>query len=207
MAAQVPERVEITEESGHIEVTGISKARVQEAIRLLGAVDMVRVVARSNLASTVNQAMLSANMPVVPKTTQRQIQRSAALNEELLSLGYETHESLALKKQGPPSSARTWVSRLRKDHRLFTVKLGGQTLVPAVQLDEDGNLREDVSALVQSLSKAGLNGWSLWAWLCNPTGLLSGKIPSEVVAVDRKRAQKAADRYGAEIRSAQSDVG
>ena len=206
MTAQVPEWVEITEEFGRIEVTGISVARVQEAFRLLGAVDIMRVEARNNLVSTLNKAMLTANMPVVPAATQRQIQRSAALNEELLSLGYETHETLAQKRQTSPSSARTWVSRLRNKHKLFTVKLDGQTLVPSVQLDDDGNLREDVSALVQPLSAAGLNGWSLWAWLCKPTGLLSGKVPFEVVTTNPKRAQKAADRYAAEVRLAKSNV-
>lgn len=206
MSAQVPERVLVTEESDHVEVTGISKARVQEALQLLDAADNVRLVARGNLLTSMNKLMVKANMPVVPEATQRQIQRSAALNEELLSLGYETHESLAQKRRTPVSSARTWVSRLRKRNELFTVKLSGKTLIPSVQLTEDGDLRKEVSVLVQPLSKAGLNGWSLWSWLCKPTGLLSGKVPSEVAETNQKRAQKAADRYAAELRLAASNL-
>lgn len=86
-----------------------------------------------------------------------------ALNEEPLRFGHETHASRAQKRQGPPGSARFWVSRLRTEHRLFTVQWGGQTLVPAVQLDEDCGLRQDVPALIQPLSQAELKGWSLWA--------------------------------------------
>lgn len=206
MSAQVPERVEVTEEAGHVEVTGISKDRVQQALRLLQAAEDVRITARGDLAASINKAMLKVKMPVVPEATLRQIQRSAALNEELLELGYQTHESLAQIKQAQQSSVRTWVSRLRMNHELFTVKLGGKILIPSVQLTEAGELRPEVADLVRPLSKAGLDGWALWAWLVKPTGLLSGQVPAELAQTNPDRAQRAAARYAADIRLAEPNV-
>lgn len=121
-------------------------------------------------------------------------------------MGYETHESLAQFRNAPPSSVRTWVSRLRQNNELFTVKLNGKTLIPSVQLTAAGELRPEVAGLVRPLSEAGLDGWSLWAWLCNPTGLLSDAVPAELAHTDPRRAQKAAERYAAEIRLAQSNI-
>lgn len=206
MSAQVPERVEVTEEAGHVEVTGVSKDRVQQALELLQAAEGMKVAARDNLVASINQLMLQVNMPVVPEATQRQILRSVALNEELLGMGYETHESLAQFRHVPPSSVRTWVSRLRKNNELFTVKLNGKTLIPAVQLTSAGELRPEMVDLVRPLSEAGLDSWSLWAWLCKPAGLLSDNVPAELAQTDPRRAQKAAERYAAEIRRAQSNI-
>lgn len=206
MCAHVPERVQIEDVSGHVEVRGESKSRVEEAMHLLHAADSLRSAARDNVSSLVNQVMVQANMPVVPEATQRQIQRTVALNEELLRYGYETYESLAAKRQTLPSSIRTWVSRLRKSHELFIVKLGGQTLIPAVQLTESGTLLDEVAQLVVPLSEAGLDGWSLWAWLVKPAGLLSDEVPAEVASTNQKRARKAADRYAAEISLAKLNV-
>lgn len=206
MSAQVPERVEVTDEAGHVEVTGVSKDRVQQALELLEVVEGMKVSARDNLVTSINQLMLKVNMPVVSEATQRQVQRSAALNEELLGMGYETHESLAQSRNVPPSSVRTWVSRLRQNHELFTVKLGGKTLIPSVQLTSADELRPEVAALVRPLSEAGLDGWSLWAWLVKPTGLLSDEVAAELAQTDPRRAQKAAERYAAEIRRARSNI-
>lgn len=206
MSAQVPERVEVTEEAGHVQVTGVSKDRVQQALELLQAAEGIKVATRHNLVTSINRLMLKVNMPVVPEATQRQIQLSASLNEELLGMGYETHESLAQSRHVPPSSVRTWVSRLRKNNQLFTVKLNGKTLIPAVQLTSTGELQPEVADLVRPLSEAGLDSWSLWAWLCKPTGLLSDNVPVELAQTDPRRAQKAAERYAAEIRLAQSNI-
>lgn len=200
MSARVPEKIHIDSVSDHVEVRGESKARVEEAIQLLHAADNVRSAARDSASSIINQVMVEAQVPVVSAATQRQIQRTVALNEELLRSGYETYESLATRRQTLPGSIRTWVSGLRKTRELFIIKLSGHALIPAVQLTPDGMLRNEVAELVKPLSDAGLDGWSLWAWLVKPTGFLSDEIPAEVASTNLERARKAAERYAAEIR-------
>lgn len=201
MSAQVPEQIRLHEAGGHVEVEGLSLEEVRSAIALSRSVGVERLRARGNLSAIVHRAMLDAHVPLISAATQRQVQRSAALREELLvAQGYESHVSLAEKRQQGASSVRTWVSRLRERGSLFTVKVNGQTLIPAVQLTPDGRLDEDVASLVRPLVTAGLEGWSVWAWLVNPTGRLSGEVPSEVAGTHPQRALKAAERYAAEIR-------
>lgn len=65
-------------------------------------------------------------------------------------------------------------------------------VIPSVQFTEDGQIDTDVSAMVKTLTDAGMSGWILWAWLCMPTGLLSDGIPCEVVKANPERAFTAA---------------
>lgn len=207
MSAQVPDEIRLHDADDHVEVAGLSLGELQVAISLYRSAGEQRVRARANLSALVNRAMLDAHVPLVSAATQRQVQRSAALQEELLEAhGYETYASLAEKRHTQESSVRTWVSRMRERESLFTIKLRGQVMIPAAQLTHDGQLNEDVQDLVQPLLSAGLDSWSLWAWLCNPTGLLSGRTPVEVANTDRQRARRAAERFAAEVRQATSDI-
>lgn len=201
MSAQMPEQIRLHEADGHVEVEGLSLEEVRSAIALSRSVGAERLRSRENLSALVHRAMLVAHVPLLSAATQRQVQRGAALREELLvAQGYETHASLAEKRQQGASSVRTWVSRLRERGSLFTVKVNGQTLIPAVLLTPDGWLDEDVAMIAQPLVAAGLDGWSVWAWLAHPTGRLSGEVPSEIAGTHPQRALKAAERYAAEIR-------
>jgi hypothetical protein len=206
--APIPEQIQIRETADHVEVTGLSEQSVQRAVDLLRAAGQEQVAARSLLYSHVNQAMLDAAIPLVSSATQRQVQRSAALRAELLEKhGYETYASLAHKRQlSRASSARTWVSRERDKGTIFTVKVGGQTIMPAIQFTPEGQLNKSVADIVRLLLEAGLDGWSLWAWLSSPTGLLSGEVPSDVAETNPARALTAARRFAGELRRASSNV-
>lgn len=205
MSPQLPGEIRLHEAGGHVEVEGLSLDEVRSAIELSRTVETQQLEARSNLSALVHRAMLDAHVPLVSAATQRQVQRSAALREELLvAHGYETHASLAEKRQHGESSVRTWVSRLRERGSVFTVKVKGQTLIPAVQLTPEGQLDEDVASISRPLVAAGLDGWSVWAWLVNPTGRLSGEVPAELAGTHPRRALKAAERYAAEIRRSTS---
>lgn len=200
MTEQAPARVHVSNASGKVEVSGLSEDDVKNAISLYRAVTNERVRAREALASHVNQAMVEAGIPLVSDASQRQLQRSAALRKRLLQEnGAVTYASLAELREDKESSVRTWVSRERRRNELFTVKLKGQTLIPSVQLTESGKVNPLIAELVRPLLQAGLDSWSLWAWLTSPAGLLSGEIPAEVAAINMKRAHTAATRYATEL--------
>lgn len=196
---QIPDDVKIHDADGHVEVVGLSTDAVTQAIALYLGVGEERVKARTALSTQVNKAMLISGTPLVSTASQQQVQRSAALREDLLERGYETFASLAEKRQSQESSARTWVAREREKNLIFTVRLGSNVLIPSVQLTPDGKQRPEVAEMVRMLLTARLDGWSLWAWLCNPTGLLSGEIPEAVAKSNPVRAQRAARRFAAEL--------
>jgi hypothetical protein len=207
MTAHVPDRIGVRATEDHVEVVGLSKEDVEYAISLFQAVAQEQTEARSALASHVNQAMLHEGIELIPAASQRQVQRSAALKKRLIEdQGFETYASLAEIRDTRESSVRTWVSRLRRRSDLFTVEFQGHTLIPKLQLTDSGDVNPVVAELVRPLAGAGLDSWSLWAWLTNPTGLLSGEIPAEVAVGNITRATKAANRYAAELRQAQANV-
>lgn len=191
----------------HVEVSGLSLREVEAAIELFRGVDRKRAAARASLSSLVDRAMLDNAIPLVSAASQRQVQRSAELRRHLLEVeGAETYASLAGLRGGRESSARTWVSRPRTSGRIFTVEVQGRTLIPKVQLTATGRERPEILELALPLQQAGLDGWSLWAWLTSPTGLLSGEIPADVVRTDLGRAHRAAIRYAAELRRARDSA-
>lgn len=197
--------VEIRDVADHVEVSGLSKDDVVLAVSLLKAAGEEQLGARTALHAHVKKAMLGAHMPLVPVATQRQAQRRSANRERLLAVhGYETHATLATQRKTEVSSVRTWVARTRSEGRMFTVKVSGQTIIPAVQLTPDGQLDEAVSSLVSILRESGMDGWSLWSWLCSPSGLLSGDVPADVAQENPQRAAKAARRASAELARARS---
>lgn len=190
---------------GHVEVVGLSKEDVEYAIFLYQEVGNERVRARSAMASHVSQRVLGDGIELVSAASKLQIQRNAALRKELAeNLGAYTYASLSALRGVQESSVRAWVSQARQQHELFTVALHGQTLIPQVQLTSTGNINPLVTDLVRPLILAKLDGWSIWSWLTSPSGFLSGDIPALVSRTNAKRANRAAERYAAEIQGAHS---
>ncbi len=194
------QHIKVRKVQDHVEVIGVSVTDVEEALRLADEISQAQLDVRRSLEGQVNQILLKRAGDLIPSASQRQIQRTADLRERLIAEhGAETYESLAQLRETKPSSVRTWVSRVRERGELFIIKLHGTTLIPRVQLTDDGSLHPAITPLVRSLLQAGLDAWSLWAWLTSPTGLLSGEIPAKVAPMQPARVQKAADRYAAEI--------
>lgn len=206
MSTPIPDDYEVRDAADHLEVTGLSAVELRLAIQLYRAVESSQAESRSALYSR-SLAMLEADVPLNPRSTQRQIQRGTALRADLLeNSGYETYESLADTRQTLRSSVRTWVSRLRERGDLFTIKFKGTTLIPSVQLTDSGELNDAVADIVRPLVSSGLDSWSIWSWLCSPTGLLSGDVPVDVSAKNPKRARRAAEREASEIRLASANI-
>lgn len=207
MAVKRSRAHEVREVDERIEVLGYSELEVRQAMELFQAVRTEQVSTRKDFRAQVHEAMVRNHIPLVSQASQSQALRRSALRAQLLEdQGYETYSSLAEKRQTRESSARTWVARERQRGSLFTVKLQGTTIIPKVQLTEDGQLHEPVTRLVSTLRAAHMDGWSLWAWLCSPTGLLSGDVPAQVAETNQGRAHKAATRIGAELKSTHTRV-
>lgn len=205
--SRVAKQYKVSKFEGRVVVEGVSVGDVEEALRLAERFAEVRHEARDSFEDFVNSSLLESNRELVPTSSQRQVQRTAALRQKLLTTyGAETHETLAQIRDSQPSSVRAWVTRAREQGELFTVKFKGRVLIPKVQLDEDGNLDPAISALVRPLLEADLDGWSLWTWLTHPTGHLSGNIPAELAHVDLGRAQRAADLYAVDLRNKRGEV-
>lgn len=203
MTAQLPPQIRIRTTGAHVEVEGLDQDDVEYALTLYQAVVHERVRARSMLAAHVNQALLDGELELISNASQQQVRRSAALRERLLrEEQFETYTSLAGLRDSSEKAARTWVSRQRERHELFTVELHGRTLIPRVQLGPGGETDPRIAELLRPLLLAGLDGWSTWAWLTSPTDRLSGEIPAQVAAENIHRAHRAAARYAADVQLA-----
>jgi transposase-like protein len=141
-----------------------------------------------------------AEMDPVPYAIVQQAQRRAALRTELLASGAYTYRALAEGRGMTGASLRQWVRRARERHELFTVDHDNESLVPALLLDADLAPRPEFRQVIDVLTEAGEDGWSLWAWLVHPTPWLDGTVPAvllfqapeAVLDAARRRASNAA---------------
>jgi hypothetical protein len=138
------------------------------------------------------------NVSLTPPATLAQAQRLATRRDALLATPVLTHETLRkLRGDTRESSTRTWLARRRAARAVFTVAHNGKTLIPAFQLDADGEPRAELQPILSVLAEAGIQGWSVWAWLTGRTSLLSGAIPEQVAGTAPARALRAAQRFAA----------
>jgi hypothetical protein len=139
-----------------------------------------------------------ANVSHTPPASLAQAQRLATHRDALLATPVLTYDTLQeLRGDVRESSTRAWVARRRDAYQVFTVTHKGRTLIPAFQLAERGQPREDLQAMLSTLAEAAIQGWSLWTWLTSPSSSLSGEIPEPVARTTPQRAQRAAQRCAA----------
>lgn len=205
MTATEPGHIHVRSADGVVEVEGLTQSEVEFALELASGVQDEQLRARAALSATVQRAMLSRDVPLVSRASQRQIQRDAEVRRRLLEdEGAETYSSLATLRGTSESSARTWVARARKAQELFTVEVNGRTFIPAVLLTPEGKIDAEVAELCRPLIAAGLGGWQLWSWLTSPNGLLSGEVPARLAHTDMHRAHRAAVRFAAMLPAPES---
>jgi hypothetical protein len=189
---------EVAERAGHLEVRGVSRREVEEALELIGE---VRVLQADHVAATrtdLLRTLMARSVTLTPPATLAQAQRLATHRDALLATPVFTHETLrALRRDAKASSTRTWLARRRENHEVFTVTHIGRTLIPAFQLDELGQPRPELQPVLEPLADAGITGWPLWTWLTSPTALLSGEIPEQLARRAPARVLRAARRFAA----------
>lgn len=168
--------------NGQVDFEGLSPHEVQDAIRLYKQRKRLQISGRTTLRKHIDEDYVD-NAQIVSGATQRQAVRSGEIRKRLLeSEGAATYTTVADMRGSNEKAARQWVRRQRQEQRLFTVEAQGRVLVPAFQLVDDGDLDKTVSStIVQPMLKAGVRPWAIWAWSTRPTGLLSGRVPAELV--------------------------
>ena len=147
--------------------------------------------ARRELARVLGPAL--GDLDPVPYATVEQARRLAALRASLLRDGAWSTAAIADARGITTNNARQWVSRHRKAHRIFTVTHEGETLVPALLLDEELEPRPAVQEPIRLLHDAGEDGWALWAWFATPSAWVGGRIPSELLASEPDLVARARD--------------
>jgi hypothetical protein len=184
-------------------ITGLSTEDAVEAVMLLRAARLLQYHSGTAAARGLLQTMSEANVELIPPASVEQARRLATLRKTLLSTPVFTIETLGeVRGDANPSTTRTWVSRARERGKLFTVKVEGRTIVPAFQLTDAGSTRDEYRPVLSPLLQAGLDGWTIWVWLTNPTALLSGRIPADLVTETPDRVSFAARRFASSRRSA-----
>lgn len=195
MSSELPS-YDVAERSDHLEVRGVSRRHMVEALDLL---DKVRVLQADQVTRTradLLRALMIHNVSLTPPSTVAQAQRLATHRDALLASPVLTHHSLQeLRGDTRESSTRTWLARRKDAHQLFTVTHNGRTLIPAFQLDEHGQPRAELQPVLAALGDAGVQGWTLWTWLTAPTSLLSGQIPEQLARTNPARVLRAATRF------------
>jgi hypothetical protein len=168
-------------------------ATLSQLVELVGALQAERT---AEVRDELLQVLTSREVSLIPPATLIQAQRLAAHRDALLATPVYTHETLSeLLGNANRSSTRTWLTRRRDEHALFTVNVKGTTVIPAFQLDESGEPRPELQPIVSALHEGGIEGWSLWTWLTKPTSFLSGGVPEEVARTNPERALRAAQRF------------
>jgi hypothetical protein len=212
---------EVERHRDHLEIRGLTRSELDETFEQLNLIRDLQahdVVSNDDLTATLSQlveligtvqaeraaevrdellqVLTSREVSLIPPATLTQAKRLAAHRDALLATPVFTHETLSeLRGNARPSSTRTWLTRRRDEHALFTVNVKGTTVIPAFQLDESGEPRPELQPIVSVLQEGGIEGWSLWTWLTKPTSFLSGAIPEEVARTHPERALRAAQRF------------
>ncbi len=110
-----------------------------------------------------------------------QVARDARQRARLLEGSWFTYETLAAVRSQSVDATRFAVHRAAADRRLLVVAPQARTVVPAFQLDVDGQPRDDLAAVLDPLLAARMDPWRAWAWLTQPAALLGGLVPERVV--------------------------
>lgn len=110
-----------------------------------------------------------------------QLRRQARVRTTLLASPWHTYASLAEVRGGSENAARFAVHKAAERNALLVVAHDGGTLVPAFQLTDAGELRDELAPVLEPLLAARMDPWRVWAWLTQPAALLAGQVPHEAV--------------------------
>lgn len=189
---------QVAQRADHLVVRGVSRRDVEQALELIPTVRGLQADHVEATRADLLRALMAHNVALTPPATLAQTQRLAAHRDALLATPVFTHDTLRqLRGDAKASSTRTWLTRRRDNHELFTVGHAGRTLIPAFQLDEHGRPRPELRPVLAALADGGVTGWPLWTWLTGPTSLLSGGIPERLAHREPARVLRAARRFAA----------
>lgn len=107
------------------------------------------------------------------------LRREARVRAELLDGGWLDYAGVAGLRGVSENAARFALHKASERRAVLLVQQDGATLVPTFQLDEAGEVRAELLAVLETLLAAGVEPWRAWIWLTTPAGLLGGAVPHE----------------------------
>ena len=107
------------------------------------------------------------------------LRRESRLRQELLDGGWLDYAGVAARRGVSENAARFALHKAAERRTVLLVQHEGGTLVPAFQLDDAGEVRDELFAVLEPLLAAGVEPWRTWIWLTTPAGLLGGAVPHE----------------------------
>lgn len=110
-----------------------------------------------------------------------QLARQARVRAALLASPWHTYATLAEVRGATVETTRFAVHKAGGTHRLLVVPVEERAIVPAFQLDADGEVRPELVAVLEPLLAAGTDPWQVWSWLTQPAALLGGLVPEQAV--------------------------
>ena len=107
------------------------------------------------------------------------LRRESRIRAELLDGGWLDYAGVGRLRGVSENAARFALHKAAERRTVLLVPHEGATLVPTFQLDDAGQVREELLAVIEPLLAAGMDPWRAWVWLTTPAGLLGGAIPHE----------------------------
>lgn len=107
------------------------------------------------------------------------LRREAAVRAALLEDGWLDYAGVAELRGTSENAARFALHKAASRRAVLLVQHDGATLVPSFQLDDAGEVRTELLAVLETLLAAEIDPWRAWIWLTTPAGLLGGAVPHE----------------------------
>jgi hypothetical protein len=115
------------------------------------------------------------------------LRREATVRARLLDGGWLDYAGVAERRGVSLNAARFAVHKAAERRTLLVVQHEGTILVPTFQLDDAGEVREELLPVLEPLL-AAVDPWRTWIWLTTPAGLLGGAVPHEAARDPEERA-------------------
>lgn len=107
------------------------------------------------------------------------LRRESRVRAALLDGGWLDYAGVGRLRGVSENAARFALHKAAERRAVLLVQHEGATLVPAFQLDDEGQVRSELLAVIEPLLAGGVDPWRAWVWLTTPAGLLGGAVPHE----------------------------
>lgn len=107
------------------------------------------------------------------------LRREGRVRAALLDGGWVDYAEVGRLRGVSENAARFALHKAAERRSVLLVQHEGRTLVPAFQLDDAGQVRSELVAVLEPLLASGSDPWRTWAWLTTPAALLGGAVPHE----------------------------
>ncbi len=107
------------------------------------------------------------------------LRRESRLRAALLDGGWLDYAGVGRLRGASENAARFELHKASERRTVLLVPHEGATLVPSFQLDDQGEVREELLAVLEPLLTAKVDPWRVWIWLTTPAALTGGAVPHE----------------------------